>query len=84
MATMNISLPVPMKAFVEEESRRGGFSTVSEYLRSLVREAQDRKARQDLETRLLEGLASEGADWTASRREQVRTRIERALKARKR
>ena len=35
--TMNISLPDAMKAFVEEQVQSGGFGTVSEYVRDLVR-----------------------------------------------
>ena len=35
--TMNMSLPDVMKAFVDEQVQNGGFGTVSEYLRDLVR-----------------------------------------------
>lgn len=44
MATMNISLPDTLKGFVEAEVSDGGYSTVSEYFRELVRDAQKRKA----------------------------------------
>ena len=40
MATITISLPDSMKAFVAEQVRAGGYSTTSEYVRSLLREAQ--------------------------------------------
>ncbi|WP_165228072.1 ribbon-helix-helix domain-containing protein [Aquisphaera insulae] len=56
MATMNISLPDQMKAFVESQARKEGFGTVSEYLRSVIREVQKREDRQALETRLREGI----------------------------
>jgi antitoxin ParD1/3/4 len=58
MPTMNISLPDPMKAFVEEEVSTGSYGSVSEYIRGLVREAQERKANQKLERLLLEGMKS--------------------------
>ena len=58
MATMNISLPEPLKHFVEEQVNQGGYSTASEYLRELIREAQRRKQRDELETKLLAGLNS--------------------------
>jgi antitoxin ParD1/3/4 len=56
MATMNISLPDEMKAFVEDQANKEGFGTTSEYLRSIIRDAQRRLAKQALEEKLLEGL----------------------------
>jgi antitoxin ParD1/3/4 len=40
MTTLNISLSEHLKAFVEDQVSCGGFSTASEYVRSLIREAQ--------------------------------------------
>jgi antitoxin ParD1/3/4 len=65
MTTMNISLPEEMKAFVESEMAREGFASASEYLRSLIREAQKQRARQELEARLLEGLQGPVVEMTA-------------------
>ena len=42
MTTMNISLPEDMKAFVEAQMTQEGYATASEYLRTLIREAQKR------------------------------------------
>jgi len=58
MATMNISLPDPMKEFVEARAKEEGFGTVSEYVRSLIREEQRRQAKRALEKKLREGLNS--------------------------
>ena len=58
MATMNISLPDEMKTFVETQAAREGFGTTSEYLRSVIREVQKRQAKQALEAKLREALAS--------------------------
>lgn len=55
---MNISLPDEMRAFVEEQLKTGGYSTASEYVRELIRNAQKAKAQARLETLLLEGLDS--------------------------
>ena len=55
MATMNISLPDPLRDFVEERVESGDYSSVSEYMRDLVRQA---KTDQDLEERLLTALES--------------------------
>ena len=46
MATMNVSLPDEMKAFVESQAAREGFGTTSEYLRSMIRDTQKRLAKQ--------------------------------------
>jgi antitoxin ParD1/3/4 len=66
MATMNISLPDPMKDFIETEAAKEGFGSVSEYLRSVIRELQKRKARLELEAKLLEGLQGPSVDMTAA------------------
>ncbi len=87
MATMNISLPDQMKEFVEAQARKEGFGTVSEYLRSIIREAQKREAKQALEAKLKTGLKSGPAesmttsDWDAIRREVHRRHAERQGKA---
>lgn len=80
MATMNISLPDTLRDFVDTEVRQGGYSTASEYFRELIRRAQQRKAEQELERQLLQGLESGAAermtkkDW-AEIREQVREKV---------
>ena len=43
MATMNISLPDPMKNWIEEHLKDGTFSNSSDYLRHLIRKDQERK-----------------------------------------
>jgi antitoxin ParD1/3/4 len=45
MATMNVSLPDAMKAWVEERSRSGRYSNASDYVRDLIRRDQDRAAK---------------------------------------
>jgi antitoxin ParD1/3/4 len=42
MATMNISLPDPMKAWVEAQSKTGRYSNASDYVRDLIRRDQSR------------------------------------------
>ena len=56
MQTMNISLPDPMKEYVEEQVTAGDYSSASEYMRELVRADQKRNAREQLERTLLESL----------------------------
>jgi antitoxin ParD1/3/4 len=56
MQTMNISLPDPMKQYVEKQVTVGDYSSASEYMRELVRADQKRNAREQLEQTLLESL----------------------------
>lgn len=58
MATLNISLPESLRAFVEKQVASGGYSTASEYIRELVRNAEKQKAREWLEGELLKGINS--------------------------
>ena len=46
MATMNVSLPDPMKMWVEEQIKGGQYANVSDYVRDLIR--RDQQARQQL------------------------------------
>jgi antitoxin ParD1/3/4 len=58
METMNIALPESMKHFVQERVTAGGYSSVSEYVRELIRADQKRKTEERIDTLLLEGLES--------------------------
>ena len=81
MTTLNISLPEPMKTFVEGEVAQGGYSSTSEYVRSLIREAQKRKAQEKLEALLLAGLESgEPIEVTPEYWEKKRKQLEERLK----
>lgn len=55
MATMNISLPDDLKAFVDTQVADHNYTGSSEYLRELIRKDQ---ARTQLRTLLLEGATS--------------------------
>lgn len=55
MATMNISLPDELKAYVEEQVAEGSYGTTSEVVRDLIRRE---RARTRLREAVLESLAS--------------------------
>ncbi len=82
MQSMNISLPEPLKQFVDGQIAQGRYSSVSEYVRELIRADEKCKAEEKLETLLLEGLQGEEiplarSDWQAIKKEalaQVRAR----------
>lgn len=83
MTSLNISLPQPLKNFVEEQVRQGGYSTPSEYIRALLRDDQKRRAEEKLEALVLEGLHS-GEPLEASPRFWTELREELADRIRKR
>jgi antitoxin ParD1/3/4 len=59
MATMNVSLPDPMKDWVEAQAGTGRYANASDYVRDLIRRDQDRAARiAELQRLVDEGLAS--------------------------
>jgi len=41
MATMNVSLPAPMKDWVERQIKTGHYSNASDYVRDLIRRDQE-------------------------------------------
>ena len=76
MESMNISLPEPLKQFVDGQISTGRYSSASEYVRELIRADEKRKAEEQLEAKLLEGLngtKSEltAADWSSIRKEAL-------------
>ncbi len=58
MDTMNIALPESLKHFVQERVIEGGYSSVSEYVRELIRADQKRNVEERIDALLLEGLDS--------------------------
>jgi len=59
MATMNVSLPDQMKAWVEEQAETGRYSNASDYVRDLIRHDQERTDKiERMQQRVTEGLES--------------------------
>lgn len=58
MTTVTISLPESLKVFVEQQLATKGYGNVSEYFRTLLREARAKEEDARLEALLLAGLAS--------------------------
>jgi antitoxin ParD1/3/4 len=78
MQTMNISLPDQLKEFVDKQVGSGRYSSVSEYIRDLIRDDEKRKAQDRLESLLMEGIQSgeptemTRQDWDDIRREALK------------
>ena len=69
-----------MRSYVEEQVTQGGYSTVSEYFRELIRLDQKRRAQERLESLLLEGLESgEATEMTATDWEDIRQAVRSRL-----
>lgn len=79
MTTVTISLPASLKAFVEAQLATKGYGNVSEYFRSLLREAQAKEQDARLEALLLEGLASKSIPLDTEFRRGLEDRIEQIL-----
>ncbi|MBK5290820.1 MAG: type II toxin-antitoxin system ParD family antitoxin [Acidobacteriia bacterium] len=67
MPTVTISLPESLKTFLEEQLATKGYGNVSEYFRSLLRQAQEREEDARLEALLVEGLSTGGKDFPLTR-----------------
>jgi antitoxin ParD1/3/4 len=78
MDTMNIAIPSSLKQFVQERVSGGGYGSVSEYVRELIRADQKRAARERIEAEVLKGLDSgdpvemTADDWKSIREEVIR------------
>ena len=84
MPSLHISLPESLKEFVKEEVDEGGYGTPSDYVRSLLREAKERKerkVRRRIDQALLASLETPAEEVTpeylAELRREVRQVIER-------
>ena len=84
MQTMNISLPEPLKDFVDAQISSGRYGSVSEYMRALIREDEKRKAEERLEALLLEGLASPQSELTREDFAAIRKEAFARIKSRQR
>ena len=60
MATMNVSLPDPMKDWVEAQAQSGRYSNASDYVRDLIRRDQERREKiTAMQILVDDGLASD-------------------------
>lgn len=63
MATMNVSLPDPMKDWVEAQALSGRYSNASDYVRDLIRRDQERCGKiAHMQMLVTEGLESGVSD----------------------
>ena len=75
--SMHVSLPAAMKRFVDERVTSGGFGSVSDYVRALVRADMKVQAREALERRLLEALETPSGEMKAEHWQELREEVVR-------
>ena len=84
MTSLNISLPEPLREWIEAQIKRGRYGNASEYLRDLIRRDQERQAQERLEGMLLEGVKSGPASpLTKQDRAELRTDVAERLEKRR-
>ena len=75
---MNISLPAPLKQWVEEQVEQRGYSTASEFVRDVLRREQEQALRAAVDQRLLNAIESgkstpmAAGDWQKIRRKGLK------------
>lgn len=73
--SMNISLPRTQKAFVDRRVAKGGYGSVSDYIRDLIRRDEKDQTREQLEKKLSQALESSASPMTKKDWEDLRDRV---------
>ena len=82
MATMNVSLPDPMKDWVEAQARSGRYSNASDYVRDLIRKDQERREKiVAMQQHVDDGLASGAGTRTMARLREAAQKLHRGPEA---
>ena len=77
MATFNVTLPGPLKIWVEEQAKKSDYADPGDYLRDLIHQEQERADKiAAMQERVTEGLnGGLGQRSMAELREAARCRI---------
>jgi antitoxin ParD1/3/4 len=77
---MNVSLPDPMKQWVEQQARPGRYSNASDYVRDLIRRDQDKATKiANMQAQVTEGIkCGAGSRSMDELRKAARKRISRS------
>ena len=82
-STLNISLPETMRSFVEEKISSGGYGTISEYVRELIR-ADQRREKMAFDRLVREAFDSgEVKELTKADIDEARAVVRKRIAARK-
>jgi putative addiction module CopG family antidote len=82
--SLNVTLSEALEAFVNERVAEGDYKSPGDYVRSLIREDQERRTRETLDSLLLTGLGSDSdpvtTEYLAELRRDAMKRIDRHRK----
>jgi len=81
MATISVSLPEPLEAFINEQVAHGGHASGEEYIRELIAAARREAALDRLEELIREGLATEASEMTPADWKELHEELERRFGA---
>jgi putative addiction module CopG family antidote len=80
-ATLEVALPGALETYVKERVAAGDYSSPGDYICALIREDRERRARQELDRLLLEGLDTKSdavtSEYLAKLRKEATKRVER-------
>jgi antitoxin ParD1/3/4 len=83
LTTINVSLPTPMRSYLEARVKADGFGSISDLIRALIREDQKRQAQEELERRLLSSLDSgEATPMTSKDWDDIKAAVKTKIAAR--
>src|SRR5215217_7321507 len=87
LTSLHVSLPEDLKEFVRQEVAEGGYSTPSDFVRTVLREWRAQKARREIDATLLESFETPAEEVTpeylASMRREATALISRKEVARR-
>jgi antitoxin ParD1/3/4 len=82
MATMNVSIPDPMRDFVQARIDSGRYASVSDYVRDLIRKDQEALLSRELSVEELRtSIAESRAQGATIPADQVFERLEAKIKS---
>jgi antitoxin ParD1/3/4 len=70
--SIHISLPQPLREFVEQQVAKGGFPNSDEYVQDLLRQERMRRAHAEVDAILLDAVAGPFAPLTEEDLDRVR------------
>ncbi|MGH9854775.1 MAG: ribbon-helix-helix domain-containing protein [Blastocatellia bacterium] len=59
LITLNISVLISQKSYIEQQASLAGFADPSDYLRQLIRADQQRRAQEELEEMLVKAIEND-------------------------
>lgn len=78
MATMNISVPDPMKDWVQSQVNAGAYANTSDYVRDLIRQDQENRSKlKALQNAITAGIESGASDKSF---DQIINQVRKELK----